>query len=418
MTRGKLLYAQAGGVTAVINASAAAVIEAARARASEHGGVLAARNGVLGLLAEELVDTAALDVDDLALLRQTPGGYFGSCRFDLDDPQTNPRQFDRIFEVLAAHDVGAFLYNGGNGSMDAVLKLSQAARERGYPLVCVGVPKTVDNDLLETDCCPGFGSAAKYIATAMLEAGRDVEAMASRRGRVFVMEVMGRNAGWLAAASALAARNPDEAPHIVLLPELPFDEGRFLRKVKACVTRLGYCAITAAEGIRTADGRALMEQGRDALGHVQLGGVGQWLARLIHRHLAYKHHWAVPDYLQRAAGHLASATDLAQAEAVGRAAVDCALDGRDAVMPAIHRLGDAPYRWEVRPVGLEGIANLERQLPPGFIAEDGFGISAAGRRYFAPLIEGEPAVRYAAGLPLHLTRRLPLLPRRLGGYAA
>ncbi len=406
MSSMNFLYAQSGGVTAVINASAAAVIRRARELRPGTGRVFAARRGILGLIREELVDTEALDEDALERLAQRPGGAFGSSRYDLPDAAAQPALYDRIFAVLEAHRIGAFLYNGGNGSMDVVARLSAEARRRGYPLVCVGVPKTVDNDIEGTDCCPGFGSAAKFLATSMLEAGLDIGSMAARVGRVFVMEVMGRNVGWLAAATALAAparadgsADPDHPPHIVLLPEAGFDEARFLARVEEVVRRVGYCTITVAEGLTSADGAALMEQVRDAKGYVQLGGAGGVVARLIHDRLGYKYHWAVPDYLQRAAGHWVSATDHAQALAVGRAAVDYALAGRDGCMAGIRRLADRPYRWEVVPVDAAAVANRERRLPAEFISADGLHVSAAGRRYLEGLIEGERPVPTAGGLP-------------------
>ena len=399
MKKRNLFYAQSGGVTAVINATAASVIRTARLHADRIGTVLAGRHGILGALDEDLIDTAMLSDDDLGALLHTPGGVFGSCRFDLDAPQSNPAQYDRIFEVFAAHDIGWFLYNGGNGSMDTVGKLSAAARARGYPLTCVGVPKTVDNDLEGTDCSPGFGSAAKFVATGMLEAGRDLDAMASRIGRAFVLEVMGRNAGWLAAATALAARDPDEPPHIILMPEVAFDPPVFLARVRETVERLGYCAITVSEGIRHADGSLVMEQSHDQKGHVQLGGAGQCIARAIHAELGYKHHWAIPDYLQRAAGHLVSATDHAHAVAVGEAAVRHALDGLDAVMVGIRRDGDDPYAWALQPVPIAQVANLERRVPSGFIRDDGLHVTDAARTYLRPLISGEVVVPFAGGVP-------------------
>lgn len=409
-----LLYAQSGGVTAVINATAASVIEAARARPDAIGAVYAARHGILGVLDEDLIDTATFSDDDLRLLAHVPGGVFGSCRFDLDAPHANAAQYDRVFDVFAAHGIGYFLYNGGNGSMDTVAKLSQAARERGYPLVSIGVPKTVDNDLEGTDCSPGFGSAAKYVATAMLEAGLDLDAMASRIGRVFVMEVMGRNAGWLAAATALAAAHDDAPPHIILMPEVAFDEERFFERVQRTVERLGYCAITVSEGIRRADGTLVMEQAHDRKGHVQLGGAGQRIARAIHARLGYKHHWAIPDYLQRAAGHLVSATDHAQARAVGHAAVDFAVERRDGVMAGIRRLSDQPYAWTVEAVPVAGVANRERLVPAQFIRGDGLHVTAQARAHLQPLIEGEIVPPFFAGVPhyprfsLHpLAQRLP-----------
>jgi 6-phosphofructokinase 1 len=418
-----ILYAQSGGVTAVINASAAEVIRGARARRPQVGAILAARRGILGLIHEELVDTDSFDDAVLRQLARRPGGVFGSSRYDLPAVAEAPALYARIFAVLAAHRIGAFLYNGGNGSMDVVAKLSAEARTRGYPLVCIGVPKTVDNDIEGTDCCPGFGSAAKFLATSMLEAGLDIGSMAARVGRVFVMEVMGRNVGWLAAATALAARDtadgesdPDQPPHVVLLPEAGFDEARFLDRVREVVQRVGYCAITVAEGLTRDDGSPIMEQSRDAKGYVQLGGAGGVIARLIHERLGYKYHWAVPDYLQRAAGHWVSATDHAQAGAVGLAAVEYALAGRDGVMASIRRLADSPYRWEVVAVAAGAVANLERRLPEEFIHADGLHVSAEARSYLRPLIEGELPVPTAGGLPDYRPFRLPLLPKKLPAW--
>ena len=409
-----LLYAQSGGVTAVINASAAGVIEAARA-SGRAGRVLAARHGIVGLLDENLVDTASLSARDLARLAATPGGAFGSCRLDLDAPEDNPAQYDRLFAVLAAHDIGGLLYNGGNGSMHTVTQIASAANARGFPLVTVGVPKTVDNDIEETDCCPGFGSAAKYVATSMLEAGMDLASMASRVGRVFVMEVMGRNAGWLAAAVALAQREQDDPPHIVLMPEVPVDRSRLLAEVERCVARIGYCAIAVSEGVSWVGGERVMEQHTDSKGYVQLGGAGQTLARLIHAELGFKHHWAIPDYLQRAAGHLVSATDFEQARAIGQSAVAYALEGRDGMMPAIRRLSDAPYRWDIVPASAADVGNRERRVPAHFIREDGLHVTPAALAYLRPLIAGEVSVPYEGGVPAWRGFDLPAVPKRLQG---
>lgn len=414
MTQSNLLYAHSGGVTAVINASAAAVIGAARARPDRIGKVLAAHRGVLGALAEDLIDTACLDDAALHRLSLRPGGAFGSCRFDL--PHDNgKRVMDRLFDVLAAHDIGYLVYNGGNGSMDAVGRLRDAAAERAYPLVCVGVPKTVDNDIAGTDCCPGFGSAAKYLATSMLEAALDIRSMVSDQGSVFVMEVMGRNTGWLAAATALAAAsNPDAAPHIVLVPEAVFDEEAFLSEVQRVTERLGYCAITVAEGLRGPGGGHLTEKLRDAHGYVQLGGAGMALARMIHERLGYKYHCAIPDYLQRAGGHWLSATDREQAMAVGQAAVELALEGRSGCFPTIRRVCDAPYRWEIGYEDAARIANLERGLPPEFVRADGLHVTSLAIDYIRPLIEGEVVQPTVSGLPdyghLTLQRVAPRLP--------
>lgn len=411
--QGKLLYAQSGGVTAVINATARAAI----ARAGELGlPLLAARNGILGLLREELVDTARLDPRALEALDHSPGSAFGTCRYRLPAPAADSPPYARLFAVCRAHDIRAILYNGGNDSADTALKLARASRIAGFPLRVIAVPKTIDNDLVLTDTCPGFGSAAKYIALATLEAGLDVAAMHATSTRVFVLEVMGRNAGWLAAASALAARRRDDPPHLILFPEVAFDAPAFLARVRAIVARIGYCVVVASEGVRDATGRILAEAGgQDAFGHPQLGGVGATLAALVARELALKCHWALPDYLQRSARHAASGTDLALARAVGRSAVDWAAAGRDGVLAAIVRLADTPYRWKIAPVPLVRVANRERRLPRAFIGAGGYGITPAARRYLAPLIQGEaPPPLAEDGLPLYaapiaanLRRRLP-----------
>ncbi|MBX3727372.1 MAG: 6-phosphofructokinase [Xanthomonadales bacterium] len=414
MAKGNLLYAQSGGVTAVINATAGAIIEAARRQRRRIGTVLAARDGILGALREQLYDLGGEDLREVRALAHTPGGAFGSCRWKLPKLEADRRPYERLIEVFRAHDIHWFLYNGGGDSADTALKLSQIGAELGYPLTCVAVPKTIDNDLPVTDCSPGFGSAAKYTAVSVAEASLDVASMASTSTRVFVYEAMGRHAGWLAAAAGLAARRPGDAPHLILLPEVPFDEARFLAAVRQTVERVGWCTVVVSEGVRTPDGRFLAEAGtRDAFGHAQLGGAAPAIARLVTAALGYKHHWAVPDYLQRSARHVASATDLAQARAVGEAAVDYALAGRNAVMPAIRRLSDSPYRWDIVPAPLERIANREKMLPKSFIRRDGFGITAAARRYLAPLIVGEAPTPWRDGLPEIAQLKLRMARRRL-----
>ncbi|MCB1912075.1 MAG: 6-phosphofructokinase [Zoogloeaceae bacterium] len=411
------LYAQSGGVTAVINASACGVIEAARRHPDRIATVIAARNGILGVLSETLVDTSDYRTDQLIGMRNTPGGIFGSCRFDLDDEHDNPAQYQRIFDVLAAHRIGFLFYNGGNGSMHTARQLAESAQRRAYPLTVVGVPKTVDNDILETDCCPGYGSAIKYLATSMREAAIDLASMRSRRGRVFVLEVMGRNAGWLAAGCGLAADRHDAAPHVVLLPEVAFDEAKVLAAVKGCVERLGFCAIAVAEGIRGPDGRPLAQVATDSAGYVQLGGAGAVVAARISASLGYKVHHAIGDYLQRAARHLASATDDAQAHAVGVFAVEAALSGESGVCTAIRRTSSRPYCWHVDTVPLERVANLERTLPREFVREDGLHVSEAFRTWALPLISGECLPGFRDGLPRYWQPRLSEMPRRLPAYS-
>ncbi|MDD3354585.1 6-phosphofructokinase [Zoogloea sp.] len=412
-----LLYAQSGGMTAVINASAAGVIATAREAGAQVGQVLAARNGILGVLRETLIDTAALSAMDLERLRTTPGGAFGSCRFDLDALEVNPAQYERLFAVLATHDIGYLLYNGGNGSMETCRQIQEAADRRGYALTVVGVPKTIDNDIVLTDCCPGFGSAAKYLATSVREVGLDLRAMTTRGGRAFVLEVMGRNAGWLAAACDLASEAGYCAPHLILMPEVVFDEAAFLERVRVITEAHGACVIVAAEGIKGPDGRVLSMQEQNAKGYVQLGGAGEVVAQRIHQALGYKVHYAVADYLQRAARHLASRTDAAQAFAVGKAAVRRALGGRRGVI-GLKRISDVPYRWRTTQHSFESVANLERKLPPEFIAPDGFGVTEAFRVWCRPLIAGEDFPRFRDGLPDYLHLRLACVPRQLSHYEA
>jgi 6-phosphofructokinase 1 len=417
MPSGTLLYAQSGGVTAVINATAAAVIEAARKRRVK---VLAARNGILGALREELIDTTPMPLATIRALAHTPGGAFGSCRVKLKSPDEDRARYERLIAVLRAHDVRWFLYNGGNDSADTALKLSRLAAEFDYPLTCIGVPKTVDNDLAVTDCCPGFGSAAKYTAVSVREAALDVAAMADTSTKVFVYEAMGRHAGWLAAAGGLAGKGPDDAPQLILFPERPYEEADFLARVKAVVDRVGWCVVVASEGIRTADGRFVADAGagKDAFGHTQLGGVAAHLAGRVHDVLGLKVHWALPDYLQRSARHIASKSDFEQAQAVGRAAVELALAGRNATMPVIVRTSDAPYRWKVEPAPLERIANREKKMPAGFLRRDGYGITAAARRYLEPLVRGEAYPPYGPdGLPRYATVPQATVARRLPEFS-
>ena len=410
-----LLYAQSGGVTAVINATASAVIAEARTRRIR---VLAARNGILGALREELVDTSKESPAAIRALAHTPGGAFGSCRVKLKSLDADRARYERLLAVFEAHNVRYFLYNGGNDSADTALKVSKLATEFGYPLTCIGVPKTVDNDLAVTDCCPGFGSAAKYTAVSVRECALDVAAMAETSTKVFVYEAMGRHAGWLAAAAGLAGKGADDAPHLILFPERPYDEADFLAAVQRIVDRVGYCVVAASEGIRGPDGKFVADMGTvDSFGHTQLGGVSSFLAGRVKAELGLKVHWTLPDYLQRSARHLASKTDLDQAMAVGKAAVQYALKGMNATMPVIKRTSDSPYRWKIEPAPLEKIANHEKKMPAGFIRKDGYGITAAARKYLEPLIRGEAPPPYGKdGIPAYVELRNALVRPKLSGF--
>ena len=414
MAKRNAFYAQSGGVTAVINASAAGVIETARAHRAEIGRVLAGRNGIIGALTEDLIDTSKESARDIAALKHTPSGAFGSCRYKLKGLDESRAQYQRLIDVFRAHDIGYFFYNGGNDSADTCLKVSQMADRLGYPLVAVHVPKTVDNDLAVTDNCPGFGSVAKYVATSMREAAFDVASMAATSTKVFVLEVMGRHAGWITAAVGMAEDAATPIPLVLLFPEIPFDEARFTREVDVRVKRFGYCCIGVSEGLQNAAGKLMAEAGsKDAFGHAQLGGVGPLIANLVRERLRYKYHWAVADYLQRAARHLASKTDLDQSYAVGKAAVELALKGHNAVMTAIVRTSDKPYRWKIGIAPLADVANKEKMLPRDYITADGFGITSKARAYLAPLIKGEAPPPYRDGLPQYVRLKNVAVPKRL-----
>ena len=397
-------YAQSGGVTAVINASACGVIETCRKHKNRIAKVYAGRHGIVGALTEDLIDTSKESAAAIRALRHTPSGAFGSARYKLKKFEDNPAQYERLIEVFKAHDIGYFFYNGGGDSADTCLKVAQLADQRGVPIQAIQVPKTVDNDLPITDCCPGFGSVAKYVAVSIREAGFDVASMAKTSTKVFIMEVMGRHAGWIAAAGGLAAEKTGDAPHIILFPEIAFDEEKFCARVQECVEKFGYCAVVVSEGVKNSAGKFLSDAGlRDAFGHAQLGGVAPVIAQLVKSRLNYKYHWAVADYLQRAARHIASKVDVDQAYAVGKAAVELALKGQNSVMPTIVRTADKPYKWKIGTAPLAEVANKEKMLPRDYITEDGFHITAKGRRYLLPLIKGEDYPPYKDGLPQYVT---------------
>jgi 6-phosphofructokinase 1 len=414
MPKPNAFYAQSGGVTAVINATACGVLETARENRDRIGKVYAGRNGIIGALTEELIDTSKESQAAIAGLRSTPSGAFGSCRYKLKSFEENEREYRRLIEVFQAHNIQYFFYNGGGDSQDTANKVSQLGDQLGYPLTCIGIPKTVDNDLPLTDTCPGFGSVAKYVAVSTKEASLDVASMCESSTKVFVLEVMGRHAGWIAAAGALAQEKPGDAPHIILLPEVPFQKAKFLRRVKAVVSDKGYCVIVVSEGAQYNDGTFVADAGgKDAFGHTQLGGVAPAIAQMIKDRHGYKYHWAVADYLQRAARHIASKTDVEQAYAVGKAAVEYALAGKDKVMPTIVRTSDEPYRWKIGEAKLSRVANVERMMPKSYITKDGFGITAKGKRYLAPLIAGEDYPKYKNGVPQYVTLKNELVQKKL-----
>lgn len=416
MTAKNAFYAQSGGVTSVINATACGVIETARQHPDKIGKVFAGKNGIIGALREELIDTSLETDADIAALKHTPAGAFGSCRYKLKSIEENKAEYERLIDVFVAHDIGYFFYNGGGDSQDTAYKVSQISEKLGHPIQCIGIPKTVDNDLPITDNCPGFGSVAKYVAVSTLEAAMDVASMAESSTKVFILEVMGRHAGWIAAAGALAGQCDDDAPHIILFPEIHFDADKFIAKVKEVQERVGYCVIVASEGIQNAQGEFLSASGQDAFGHAQLGGVAPFLARLIKEKLNLKYHWAVADYLQRSARHIASQTDLDQAYQLGQKAVELAIDGANGVLPVIKRTSNSPYAWTIETAFLKDVANIEKELPPEYIREDGFGITNACRAYLQPLISGEAYPPYKDGIPQYIKLSNQLVEKVLPSF--
>jgi len=413
-----ILYAQSGGVTPVINATACGVIETARANYDRIGKVYAGKDGILGILRENLIDTSKERKVNITALRHTPGGAFGSCRYKLKSIEESKREYERLIEVFKAHDIGYFFYNGGGDSADTAYKVSQISNKMGFPVQCIGVPKTIDNDLPVTDNSPGFGSVAKYVAVSIMEASLDVESMASSSTKVFILEVMGRHAGWIAAAGGLAAREEGDPPHVILFPEVVFKQREFLKKVKHAVENYGYCSVVVSEGVRNSRGQLLAETGtKDAFGHAQLGGVAPVVAEIVRSKFGYKYHWAVADYLQRSARHVASKTDVDQAYAVGAAAVKFALEGKSGVMPVIKRVSNNPYRWKIGEASLGRVANREKKMPKSYISADGFGITPAARRYLEPLIRGEDYPPYDRnGLPKYVRLHNVMLKKKLPAF--
>lgn len=411
-------YAQSGGVTAVINATACGLIETAKQHSDKINKVYAGRNGIIGALTEDLIDTSKDSAAAIAALRHTPGGAFGSCRYKLKSLEENRKQYERLIEVFAAHDIGYFFYNGGGDSQDTAHKVSQFSKQLGFPLICIGIPKTVDNDLAFTDNCPGFGSVAKYVAVSIREAGFDVASMSATSTKVFIMEVMGRHAGWIAAAGGLAATTKSDSPHIILFPEILFEPEKFIAKVKETVKEFDHCSIVVSEGLRNQDGKFLSEAGlKDAFGHSQLGGVAPIIAQLVKDKTGFKYHWAVSDYLQRAARHIASKVDVDQAYALGKSAVEAALQGKTDIMLTIVRESGSPYRWSIGEVALEKVANVERKMPRDFISADGFHITESCREYLAPLIHGEDYPPYKNGLPEYVKLKNVAVEKKLNEYA-
>ena len=416
MKNRNVLYAQSGGVTSVINATAAGVLEAGR-KSKRIGKIFAAKNGILGALNEEIIDTSFESDKEISRLKHTPGGVFGSCRYKLQDPSNNQREYKRLLDVFVAHNIGYFFYNGGGDSQDTLNKIANFTKDMGFPIQCIGIPKTVDNDIPFTDNCPGFGSVAKYIAISTKEAGLDVASMAKTSTKVFILEVMGRHAGWIASAAGLAQEKEGDPPHLILFPEIAFNKKKMISKVRATVKKHGYCVLVVSEGVRNSKGKFLADADtKDAFGHKQLGGVAPKIASIIHSSLGYKYHWAVSDYLQRSARHIASQTDLEQAYSVGKSAIDFVLKGENAVMPIIKRKKTKKYSWEIDKVALSKVANKEKKMPRSYITKDGFGITESCKKYLRPLIQGEAYPPYRNGMPLTANLKNKLLKKKLKGF--
>ena len=416
MKNRNVLYAQSGGVTSVINATAAGVLEAGR-KSKRIGKIFAAKNGILGALNEEIIDTSFESDKEISRLKHTPGGVFGSCRYKLQDPSSNQREYNRLLDVFLAHNIGYFFYNGGGDSQDTANKIVNFTKDMGFPVQCIGIPKTVDNDIPFTDNCPGFGSVAKYIAISTKEAGLDVASMAETSTKVFILEVMGRHAGWIASAAGLAQEKEGDPPHLILFPEIAFNKKKMISKVRATVKKHGYCVLVVSEGVRNSKGKFLADADtKDAFGHKQLGGVAPKIASIINSSLGYKYHWAVSDYLQRSARHIASQTDLEQAYSVGKSAIDFVLKGENAVMPIIKRKKTKKYSWEIDKVALSKVANKEKKMPRSYITKDGFGITESCKKYLRPLIQGEAYPPYRNGMPVTANLKNKLLKKKLKGF--
>ena len=413
-----IFYAQSGGATAVINATACGVIEAARENKDKIGKVLAGRYGIVGALQEEIIDTSILSGTEVKALMYTPAAAFGSSRYKLKEFCSNRDQYYRLIEVFRAHHIGYFLYNGGGDSQDTANKVCQFSQELGYPIACIGIPKTIDNDLPFTSSSPGFGSAAKYVAVSVREVGLDVASMATTSTQVFIIEVMGRHTGWIAAASALARKLEGQAPHIILFPEIEFRQENFIQKVHDAVKKFGYCVVVVSEGLKYPDGKFLTaSNSQDPFGHHQLGGVAPILASIVKKYAKYKCHWAVADYLQRSARHIASQVDIDQSYAVGRAAVDFAILGKTATMPIIKRNSNVPYEWSIGEVSLRSIANVEVEIPRHYISRDGFDITVACKEYLMPLIQGQAYPPYKCGLPDYMQFNHKILEKKLKSFS-
>lgn len=414
-----VIYAQAGGVSAVINASAAGVIEMVRRHPETFGKIYAAVNGIVGVLEEKLIDSTRMTEDELDRLKVQPGAAFHACRFDLDTVDENPGQYERVLEVFKAYDIGYFFYNGGNGSMVTAQKVAEYCTEHGHPVTCIGVAKTIDNDLALSHCSPGFGSAAKYIATSMLEATMDLYSMHNTSTKFFCLETMGRNVGWLALAGGLVKTVIPDVPVMVLTAERPFDKAKFLDRVKELIDAKGYCVCVVSEGLTDKNGNYISIENVERThnnAYTQLGGVGLTLSHMVADTFNIKTHSATPDYLQRSASHMVSETDWEMAYRAGKASAQAALDGKHGVLPVIQVIDDCPLVWRYKTVDLMEVADLEKTVPDEFITEDGMDITEAAIEYLQPLIKGERTMHYKYGLPDIRPLIFDTVPQQLPPY--
>lgn len=415
--RGNLLVAQSGGPTAVINASVAGVIQqAGKQEVIEeiYGGL----NGIFGILNEDLIDLQEETNKGIEGLKYTPAAALGTCRYKIDfkkKPEKAAQEMNRLFEVFQAHNIRYFFYAGGNDSQDTAHKIHEEAIKRGWEMRVIGIPKTIDNDLPHTDHCPGFGSVAKYAAATTMEIAFDVGSMATDDGACCIVEVMGRSAGWIAGATVLAKRNPDDAPHIILLPEIPFEEEAFLKRVQEVVEKIKYCIVVVGEGLKNKAGEEIAaDKSRlDAFGHPILSGAAEHLAELVQAKLNLKSRSVKLGYAQRAANHFASATDALEASACGEEAVKAAVDGQSGFMVKIVRVQNSPYKWNLGLQPLGDIANVEHFVPRDWISEDGFLPNEKFVEYARPLIEGEVKFPVDGGLPKYVTLEKVRIEKKL-----
>ena len=399
------LYIQSGGMTSVLNNAAYTIIKTIQKYPKKIGKLYAGIYGIVGVLEDNLLDISTLSEIQIENIKNSPGGVFGTSRYKIKSINEDFAIYETLVNIFIKYNIHYIFYNGGNDSVDTALKLSKITKKFDYKLYCIAVPKTIDNDIACTDVSPGFGSAAKYIATSMYEASIDLKSMCKTSTKVFIMEIMGRHAGWLTAASAVWKNNDSDPPHICLLPEIPFNQERFLKLVTNSVNKYGYCSIAVSEGLKDETHKFISHKNtNDTFGHTQLGGVSSVLANIIQINLGYKCHYAIPDYLQRAAKHLCSKLDIEIANAVGKAAVEFAIQQKNNVMPCIKKIQTNPYLYEIECISLDNIANVEKKMPLNFIDKENLTITSECKEYILPFVSGEVFPKYSEnGKPIYIS---------------